>query len=77
MDAPIAHIASRTILPAPRAIFRVLLDGKAMANWRPPIGMTVRIEHFDPRLGDRYRMALIHPDECGLGQRRACSVEAP
>lgn len=63
MDAPITHTASRTILAAPRAIFRVLLDGEAMANWRPPAGMTARIEHFDPRPDGRYRMALIYPDD--------------
>ncbi|WP_454885410.1 SRPBCC domain-containing protein [Sphingomonas oryzagri] len=63
MDAPITHTASRTILAAPRAIFRVLLDGEAMANWRPPAGMTARIEHFDPRPDGRYRMVLIYPDD--------------
>lgn len=63
MDEPIAHTASRTILATPRAIFRVLLDGEAMANWRPPAGMTARVEHFDPRPGGGYRMVLIYPDD--------------
>ncbi len=63
MDAPTTHAASRTILATPHAIFRVLLDGEAMANWRPPAGMTARIERFDPRPGGRYRMALIYPDD--------------
>jgi uncharacterized protein YndB with AHSA1/START domain len=63
MDMPTTHAASRTILASPRTIFRVLLDGEAMANWRPPAGMTARIERFDPRPGGRYRMALIYPDD--------------
>ncbi len=57
------HTASRTILATPRAIFRVLLDREAMANWRPPAGMSARIERFDPRPGGGYRMALIYPDD--------------
>ncbi len=63
MDTPTSHTASRTILATPRAIFRVLLDGEAMANWRPPAGMTARIERFEPRMGGGYRIALIYPDD--------------
>lgn len=57
------HKASRTILATPRAIFRVLLDGEAMANWRPPAGMTARVEGVDPRPGGGYRMTLIYPED--------------
>jgi len=64
------HAASRTILATPRAIFRVLLDGEAMANWRPPAGMSARIEHFDPRPGGGYRMVLTYPDDGREGARR-------
>ncbi len=63
MNVSTTHSASRTILATPRAIFRLLLDGEAMANWRPPAGMSARIEHFDPRPGGRYRLALIYPDD--------------
>jgi uncharacterized protein YndB with AHSA1/START domain len=62
MDIATTHSASRTILASSRAIFRVLLDGEAIANWRPPHGMSARIERFEPRPGGYYRMALIYPD---------------
>jgi uncharacterized protein YndB with AHSA1/START domain len=74
MDVSTTHTASRTILASPRAIFRVLLDGEAMANWRPPAGMSARIEHFDPRSGGRYRMALIYPDD-GTAQGKTSARE--
>jgi uncharacterized protein YndB with AHSA1/START domain len=62
MDERTTHTASRTILATPRAIFKVLLDGEAMANWRPPAGMSARIERFDPRPGGGYRMTLVYHD---------------
>lgn len=74
MDVSTTHTASRTILASPRAIFRVLLDGEAMAKWRPPAGMSARIEHFDPRIGGCYRMALIYPDD-GTAQGKASARE--
>lgn len=56
------HRASRTILAPPRAIYRAFLDADAVASWRPPVGMTARIERFVPKIGGGYRMAFIYPE---------------
>lgn len=62
--------ASRTILASPRAIFRAFLDAESVGSWRPPRGMTARIEHFDPRIGGGYRMAFVYadPEDAGRGK---------
>ena len=39
-----------------------MLDAESVASWRPPKGMTARIERFEPREGGGYRMALIYDD---------------
>lgn len=49
---------SRVIKAAPEAIYRACLEAAAVACWRPPAGMTARIERFDPREGGGYRMAF-------------------
>lgn len=54
--------ASRTILAQPRAIFRAMIDAEAVASWRPPRGMSARVEMFDPRPGGGYRMAFVYND---------------
>ncbi|WP_257556039.1 SRPBCC domain-containing protein [Sphingobium sp. CFD-2] len=60
-----AHRASRTILAPPRAIYRAFLDAEAVVSWRPPNGMTARIERFVPKIGGGYRMAFIYPQGSG------------
>jgi uncharacterized protein YndB with AHSA1/START domain len=62
MSESIVHTATRTILAAPRAIYRAFLDPETVVSWRPPKGMTAKIYRFDPRVGGGYRMALIHDD---------------
>jgi uncharacterized protein YndB with AHSA1/START domain len=52
--------ASRVILAPPRAIFRAMIDAESVASWRPPAGMSARVEVFDARVGGGYRMAFIH-----------------
>jgi uncharacterized protein YndB with AHSA1/START domain len=52
--------ASRAILAPARAIFRAMTDAESVASWRPPKGMSARIEAFDPRPGGTYRMAFIY-----------------
>lgn len=57
------HRASRTILAPPRAIYRAFLDAEAVESWRPPSGMTARIERFVPKIGGGYRMAFIYSED--------------
>lgn len=56
------HRVTRTILASPRAIYRAFLDAESLASWRPPIGMTARIERFEPWIGGGYRIAFIYPE---------------
>lgn len=62
LDDTRSDTASRTILAPARAIFRAMTDAESVASWRPPKGMSARIEAFDPRPGDAYRMAFIYDD---------------
>ncbi len=39
-----------------------MTDAESVASWRPPKGMSARIEAFDPRPGGTYRMAFIYDD---------------
>ena len=43
MSESIVHTATRTILAAPRAIYRAFLDPETVVSWRPPKGMTAKI----------------------------------
>jgi uncharacterized protein YndB with AHSA1/START domain len=63
MPQSTTHKTARVILATPRAIFRTLLDPETIPAWRAPKGMTARIEHFDPRPGGTYRLALEYPPE--------------
>ncbi len=65
-----AHTASRIILATPRAIFRAFLDPEALANWRPPAGMSAKIVDFDPRSGGGYRISLTY-DEPGAARGKS------
>lgn len=62
MSDSVVHTSTRTILAAPRAIYRAFLDAETVASWRPPKGMTAKIFRFDPRVGGGYRMAFIYDD---------------
>lgn len=59
---------SRRIRATPQAIYRALLDPFAVATWRPPSGMTARIELFEPREGGHFRMAYIYDDASTAGK---------
>jgi len=50
--------ASRIIHASPRAIYRVLLDPKAVVTWRPPSGMKAHVHAFDAREGGSFRMSF-------------------
>lgn len=54
------HSASRVISASARAIYDAHLDPDSVAAWRPPDGMTARIDAFDAREGGVYRMAFLY-----------------
>lgn len=71
MPEPRVDQASRTILATPKAIYLAMVDAESIASWRPPHGMTMQFERFDPGVGGGYRVALIYPeDQRGQGKTR-------
>lgn len=63
--------ASRIILATQKAIYLAMTDAEAIASWRPPHGMTMQFERFDPRVGGGYRVTLLYPeDQRGQGKTR-------
>jgi uncharacterized protein YndB with AHSA1/START domain len=58
----------RRHINAPRAaVYRALLDAKAVATWMVPDGMTSHVHQFDAREGGAFRISLTYdsPDETG------------
>ncbi|MFO0943927.1 MAG: SRPBCC family protein, partial [Pirellulales bacterium] len=39
-------------------LYRAFLDAEAMAKWLPPYGFTCHVEHFDPKVGGKFRMSF-------------------
>jgi len=53
---------------APRgAVYRALLDARAVETWKVPDGMTSHVHAFDPREGGAFRISLTYdaPTETG------------
>jgi uncharacterized protein YndB with AHSA1/START domain len=51
--------AIRRHIKAPRAaVYRALLDARAVAAWRVPDGMTAHVHAFDAREGGSFRVSL-------------------
>jgi len=53
---------------APRAaVYRALLDPRAVARWMVPTGMTSEVHLFEPREGGRFRISLTYdaPTDAG------------
>jgi uncharacterized protein YndB with AHSA1/START domain len=51
---------------APReAVFRALVDPRAVAAWKVPDGMTCVVHAFDAREGGRFRISLTYDDPTG------------
>jgi uncharacterized protein YndB with AHSA1/START domain len=56
-------------IAAPRAaVYRALLDAKAVAQWKVPDGMTCEIHEWDPRVGGSLRVSLTYVDESQPGK---------
>ncbi|MFE4016151.1 SRPBCC domain-containing protein [Streptomyces sp. NPDC059101] len=53
---------SRYISAPPAAVYRALLDARAVAGWRVPDGMTCRVHEFDVRVGGAFRVSLTYDD---------------
>jgi uncharacterized protein YndB with AHSA1/START domain len=54
---------------APRAaVYRALLDPRAVARWKVPDGMTCRIHEFDAREGGGLRVSLTYETPAGTGK---------
>jgi len=57
---------------APRAaVYRALLDARAVATWRVPTGMTSHVHAFDPREGGAFRISLTYDTPTGTGKTTA------
>ncbi|MGH8766519.1 MAG: SRPBCC family protein [Burkholderiales bacterium] len=57
---------------APRAaVYRALLDARAVAKWKVPDGMTCRVHAFDAREGGTLRISLTYDAHAGKGKTNA------
>src|ERR671927_399987 len=57
---------------APRAaVYRALLDARAVATWMVPTGMTSQVHAFDPREGGSFRISLTYDAPSGTGKTAA------
>jgi len=59
-------------LDAPRAaVYRALLDARAVAKWKVPDGMTCHVHAFDPREGGTFRISLTYAAPTASGKTTA------
>jgi uncharacterized protein YndB with AHSA1/START domain len=57
---------------APRdAVYRALLDPRAVARWKVPDGMTCHVHEFDAREGGSIRISLTYDEPTGTGKTTA------
>jgi uncharacterized protein YndB with AHSA1/START domain len=57
---------------APRAaVYRALLDARAVARWKVPDGMSCRVHAFDAREGGTLRNSLTYETAIGTGKTTA------
>ena len=57
---------------APRpAVYRALLDERAVASWMVPDGMTSHVHLFEPREGGSFRISLTYDAPSGVGKTTA------
>jgi uncharacterized protein YndB with AHSA1/START domain len=50
------------------AVYRALVDGRAVATWRVPDGMSGRVHEFEAREGGRFRVSLTYDAPTGTGK---------
>ena len=57
---------------APRAaVYRALLDSRAVARWKVPDGMTCHVHTFDAREGGSIHISLTYDGPTGIGKTSA------
>jgi uncharacterized protein YndB with AHSA1/START domain len=57
---------------APRAaVYRALLDARAVATWMVPTGMSSQVHAFDAREGGSFRISLTYDGPTGTGKTTA------
>lgn len=57
---------------APRAaVYRALLDGKSVAQWMVPEGMTSEVHTFEAHEGGTFRVSLTYDAPTGIGKTSA------
>jgi uncharacterized protein YndB with AHSA1/START domain len=57
---------------APRAaVYRALLDARAVATWMVPTGMSSHVHAFDAREGGAFRISLTYDEPTGTGKTTA------
>lgn len=55
----------------PAAVYRALLDARAVATWMVPTGMTSRVHAFDAREGGSFRISLTYDSPTAAGKTTA------
>lgn len=58
----------RHVHAPPAAVYRALLDARAVATWMVPPGMTSQVHAFDPREGGAFRISLTYDAPSGTGK---------
>jgi uncharacterized protein YndB with AHSA1/START domain len=59
---------------APRAaVYRALLDARAVATWKVPTGMTSHVHAFEAREGGSFRISLTYDEPARTGKTTAHS----
>lgn len=59
-------------IAAPRAaVYRALIDPRALAAWRAPAGMSAVVHEFDAREGGAFRVSLTYDTPAGTGKTTA------
>jgi uncharacterized protein YndB with AHSA1/START domain len=70
MTTPLTRL--RQCVKAPRAaVYRALLDGRAVAVWMVPDDMTSQVHEFEAREGGTFRISLTYEDPAGTGKTTA------
>jgi uncharacterized protein YndB with AHSA1/START domain len=62
---------SRHVRASRAAVYRALLDARAVATWMVPTGMTSHVHAFDAREGGAFRISLTYDEPTGTGKTTA------
>ena len=48
----------RVLRTNPEKVYRAFLSADAMSKWLPPYGFTCHVDHFDAKVGGRFKMSF-------------------